>query len=406
MQNYVNRVQVGLSTGLDSNKDTLASLGRGDMLVLDSNLLPITAAAADNNGPRKSFYVAVGTGDANSPFILSAPIFGDNVRSYLGKSTRAAAEQVSYVGYNGTSGDIGAIVDEEEYKVVVNFDERLRLIANKQARKVLSVIADGTDKLDLLEDLIAVGGYSAPYADPYGLKVEAVSNGSKAATDNDITVVKGTNTILFATAATHSVGTDYAVDDIIGIDDITYKIIAVNALIITLSRNFSGASGTVVKANVDRLTSITGFGLKFSALAAPLNNAAIDKYEKVSFDLGVGETFSGAVASYVIVSDLGQGIFEQVRQMEADVQHNLGFSDLRGQFPAGTQYDFHAVSGIAYDVIQLIGSDKHEGDLQGQMESPVGLSIAFSTSSNAQRDNITPIIDSLIPNAVGLDGAW
>lgn len=404
MLNYVNRVLVGIPTGADSNNDTLASLGRGDMLVLDSNMTPITAAPADNQGPRASFYVAIGTGVAKAPFILSSPIFGDSVKSYLGKTNSPGVEQVSYVGFNGTAGNIDAIIDGDSYQVIVAFKDRQRLLANKQTRQVLSAVATSTSRFDVLNDIAGNASYSTPYSDPFGIKVEVVSNGTATTSDNNIAVNTGSKVITFTTAATHNTGTLFAIDDYIGIDDVTYKIVAVDGLNITLSRAFTGATGTVVAANVDALAAPSNFGLKITGVESPYNNPEIDVYEKVSFEIGVSENLGSDIVDYAVAVDLGNGTSEQVKALEFAVQHNLGISNFT-QWPIPS-IDFHTVAGVVYDTIQITASDKHEGDLQGQMESPVGLTIAFSATSNAQRNNITPILDALIPNASALNGTW
>lgn len=395
MLNYVNRVQVGLAAGTDSNNDTLASLGRGDMLVLDSNMTPITTAPSDNLGPRQSFYVALGTGVANAPFILSSPIFGDSVKSYLGKPTRAAADQVSKV-------NIVVPAADDQVKIVIALKDRQRIIANRQTRIVMASTADSANVYDLASALAGQSQFSSPYQDPYGVRVDVTDvAGTVTVADNLAAVNKGSKIATFATAAEHNTGTEIAVGDILAFDDISYGVTAVNALAISLDRAFQGASGNVAAVNIDVIKTPTAASLTVTGVDSPFNNNDIDIYEKPSFEIGSDQ--DGAIVTNVTAVDLGQGIYEQVKAMEFAVQHNLGNSNLV-QWPIPV-FDFHAVEGIAYNVIQIASSDKHEGDLQGQMESPVGLTIAFSSSSNAQADNITVIIDALIPKATAL-GTW
>ena len=395
MLNYVNRVIVGESAGADNGVTTLAGLGRGDILVLDSEMTPIVAAPSDNAGPRKSFYVAVGTGFTASPFILSSPIFGDQVTSANSLATRAAADQVSYVGYAATGTDTlatPAIGDVAE--VVVAFKDRQRLIANRQTRLVLNAAATTVDPFDWAEDLAAQSAFSAPYADPYGVKVEVVSNGTPTylILTEDVTVTNGSTAISFAADPSWSAG------DLVVIRGITYSIVSADATDGVLSRAYTGVSETI-DVSVDTtatgtLATVTLYGLKISGLASPFNNPEIDIYEKPVFELGISDSLA-TVATYTTAMDLGQGIYEQVKKMEFDAQSYLGNSNLR-QWPIPS-FDFHAVSGVAYNVYQFTSYDEHEGDLQNMMKSPVGLTIAFSSTASSQEDDISAILDPLIP---------
>lgn len=388
MLNYVNRVHVGLASGADNGVTTLAGLGRGDILVLDSEMTPIVAAPSDNAGPRKSFYVALGTGFPASPFILSAPIFGDQVTSANSKATRAAADQVTTVTV-----PVPAIGDVAE--VVIAFKDRLRLIANRQSRLVLTAEAASIDVYDLASALAGQAQYSAPYSDPYGIRVDVTATGTTyGATDNNATVTQGSKIVTFATAAAHSAGTDIIVGDILAFDDIDYKVVDVNALVLTLDRAFQAASEAAFPlADIDVKHTITAASLTVTGTDSPYNNPEIDVYEKPVFEVGSSQV--GAVVADVTDADLGQGIDKQVKKMESDAQGYLGNSN-RIQWPIPT-FDYHTVDGTAYNVYQFTSYDEHEGDLQNMMKSPVGLTIAFSNTSAAQENDISAILDPLIP---------
>lgn len=395
MLNYVNRVIVGKSNGAANTGSTLATLTRGDILVLDEGMNVLSNGAA-----KQPFYVAVGTGYAESPFILSAKIDPNFARTTI-KDTRAAADQVSYVGFNGTSGTIATPAAGDVAEVVIAFKDRLRLIANRQTRLVLNAIAEGTDVYQVANDLAKQAKMSSPFSDPYGVKVEVVSDGTDLASDNNITVVKGSTKITFATAAEYNTGTPFAVGDYIAIDDVLYKITAIDSLVVTLDRAFTGDSGTVLAANVDHVATPANFGLKISGVSAPYNNPEIDVYEKVVFEVGCNDIVGDAttIISTPVKADLGQGVYEQVKKMEFDAQGYLGNTNLR-LWPIPS-FDFHAVSGIAYDVMHIVSQDEHEGDLQNQMKSPVGVTLAFGAGANTQRDAVFAILE----DALGIAGS-
>lgn len=390
MLNFVNRVQVGLSSGADNGVTTLTGLGRGDLLVLDSEMTPIVAAPADNAGPRKSFYVAVGTGETKAPFIMSAPIFGDNVVSANYKATRVAADQVSAVSIiTPAVGDVA--------NIVIVFKDRQRLIANRQTRLVLTAEAATIIGYDLASDLAKQATFSSPYSDPYGVKVEVTTAGTDSVTEigQTIAVTKGSDRITFSVAAEHGTNVLFAVGDYIDISGVTYAVAEViSTTVLKLDRLYTGDSdAALANTEVNERSTLTAVNIQVTGVASPYNNPEIDVYEKPVFEIGSDQV--GAVVTNSVAMDLGQGIYEQVKAMEFAVQGYLGNSNLR-QWPIPT-FDYHAVSGTAYNVLHIMSKDKHEGDLQNMMESPVGLSLIFSNTSAAQENDITAILDPLIP---------
>lgn len=391
MANYVNRVIVGKAAGTANTGATLAAITRGDIIVLGENMTVLADAAAE-----QPIYLAVGTGVRVGDFILSHKIYPGANLVVNNQKTVAAAEQVT----SFASIDVPTIGDS--YQAILAFKDRQRLIANRQTRLVLDAIATTTNPYDVAALLEQQSRFSSPHSDPYGVVVDITATGTiPGVTDNDAAVVQGSNVVTFATAATHSVGTDIAVGDILAFDDIDYKVTAVNGLALTLDRPFRAASEAVFpKADLDVKQTITAAGMTFTAVAPPFNNSAVDIYEKVEFELG-GSANMGAVTK-TTASQLGQGVYEQVKAAEFASQGMLGNSNLR-DWPIHA-FDYHAVSGTTYDVINITSQDVHEGDLQGQMSSPVGLTIAFSTSgSSAQRD----AVDAILEDALGISAlSW
>lgn len=407
MLNYVNRVIVGKSTGGANTGSTLAAITRGDILVLGEDM-SILANGAD----KQPCYVVVGTGVTANPFIMSSLIHPIDSMKVNQKTTRAAAAQVSYVGWNGTVGNITVPAVGDIAEVILAFKDRLRLIANRQTRLVLNAAAITTDRYDICALLEAQSRFSSPHSDPYGVQVDILAVGTTTVYDYDITVVKGSNKVTSLTGTKHDTGTDLIVGDVMAFDNIDYKVTAINTLVITLDRPFKGTSGVVDNLNIDVKKTITAAGLKFTGLASPKNNADIDVYENVVFEVGQGvkDADTGIIGTfgavdYATAADLGQGIYEQVKKMEFDVQGYLGNTNLT-QWPVHS-FDYHAVSGIAYDIVNINSFDEHEGDLQSQMKSPVGLTIAFSSSASTQRNAVLTILeDALGLGAAYFSGLW
>jgi hypothetical protein len=384
MLNYVNRVIVGDSDGAVNTGATLATLTRGDILVLSEDMAVLSAGAS-----KQSFYVAVGTGFAESPFIMSAKINPNFAKTSI-KDTRAAADQVA------TLAALDAPTAGDAYQVIIAFKDRQRLIANKQSRIVMDYTSiTGDDEYSVASALAGQAQWSSPYADPYGVRVDVTGvTGTVTVADNTATVTKGSKVVTFATAATHDTGTAIAVGDVLAFDNISYKVVSVASLVITLDRAFQAASeAAFTAADIDVIKAVTAAGMTVTGIASPKNNSAIDIYEKPVFEVG-GTANIGTVAATTAM-DLGQGIARQIKEAEFAAQGYLGVSNLR-DWPADS-LDYHAVDGVAYDQINIVSQDEHEGDLQNQMKSPVGLTLAFADAgSNAQRDAVDAIIEDVL----------
>ena len=383
MLNYVNRVIVGNPTGIANTGSSLATIVRGDILVLSEDMAVLTGTPGV-----QPFYLAVGTGFAESPFIMSSKINPAFAKT-TAKADRVAADQVT------TLAALAAPSAGDAYQVIIAFKDRQRLIANKQSRIVMDYTAiAGDDEYDVASALAGQAQFSSPYSDPYGVRVDVTGvTGTVTVADNTATVTKGSKIVTFATAATHDTGTAIAVGDVIAFDNISYKVTAVNALVITLDRAFQAASeAAFTAADIDIIKAVTAAGLTITGVDSPYNNSAIDIYEKPSFEVG-GSVSVGTITATTAV-DLGQGLARQVKQMEFAAQGYLGVSNLR-QWPADS-VDFHAVDGKLYDAVSIISQDEHEGDLQNQMKSPVGIDLFFSTDAATQRDAVTAILESCL----------
>jgi len=389
MLNYVNRVMVGNPTGIANTGSTLATIARGDILVLSEDMAVLADGASE-----QPVYFAVGTGFTESPFILSSLIYpGANLKANH-KTNVAAAEQVSSFAAVDTP-TIG-----DKYQVILAFKDRQRLLANRQSRMVLDAVAVTTNTYDICALLEKQSRFSSPYANPYGVAVDLVATGTTTVSDNTVRVTQGSTSITYATAATHNTGTAIIVGDVIAFDNIDYKVTSVDTLELTIDRPFRAASeAAFTAADIDIKKTITACGMTFTGIALPWTDPNVDRYEKTSFELG-GTANMGDVTNTTAVQ-LGQGTYEQVKQAEFDAQGYLGNTNLR-QWPIPS-FDYHAVSTSVYTAHSIISQDIHEGDLQDQMASPVGVTLYFSTTADTQRDAVSAIYE----DALGLSAtSW
>jgi hypothetical protein len=387
MLNYVNRAIVGTAAGTGDGTLALSALGRGDVSIFaaDDFTTPLADGAA-----KQPFYIAVGTGDTASPFILSSKIDPDNAFMAI-KDARPADDQVSSVS-------VAAPTVGDSVNVIIAFKDRQRLIANKQTRIVLSHEATTAVAYDLASALAKQAQFSSPYSDPYGVKVEVTTAGTDSVTEvgNTISVTKGSDRISFSVAAQHGTDQNYAVGDYIDISGVTYSVTeVVSATVLKLDRLYTGDTAALANTAVNERSTLTATNIRVTGVAAPYNNPEIDIYEKPTFELASDQ--AGAVVTNTTAMDLGQGTYEQVKKLEFDVQGYLGNTNLR-QWPIPV-FDYHATSGVSYDIINIMGQDEHEGDLQNQMKSPVGAVLAFNAGTTTQRDAIFAILEDVMGRA-------
>src|SRR3990167_4334954 len=133
-RNAVLRVLIGTDTSVAAATGP-NNIPTGGVVVFDKNFAVLGAGAtiADTD----TIYIAQGT--ANGP-LISPPIVGAGVRSYLGESFVTPVDQVIAVGFNGTDGDI-TVDNDIEYQV--NIKTKHEKDVYQSARRY-SYISDAT----------------------------------------------------------------------------------------------------------------------------------------------------------------------------------------------------------------------------------------------------------------------
>ena len=91
------------------NSNSTTFLANGEVLILDKDFAPLTAGKTVADSEYIYVVQRSGATASTSQVLRSNKIYGSNVTSYSGLSYVAPAEQISYVGYNGTTGNIEAI---------------------------------------------------------------------------------------------------------------------------------------------------------------------------------------------------------------------------------------------------------------------------------------------------------
>jgi hypothetical protein len=401
MLGRVNRVLV---TNVEANNTgtSLPTIINGDMLILNrafSNLTgtPTITSAVDND----LIYIAQGI--AASKAILSLPIALKHVTSVKRASYVAPAEQVSHIGYNGTSGTITP-ENSTEYSLIIQLKDDQRVMVNRPSRQVFSYTSDSTATAEEIATSFARKINVDRYISTY-VKAEAVSDGTATASGQTATVTNGSKTVSYGGAVTIASGA------YVYLAGATYKVATgvTAGTSITLDAAYQGttgtiASGTTYASNNGVLTAIANAGIKLTGKSIAYNG--IDKYQKVIFETSLFTDSNTATVTATTAMAFGTGFWQQVRDMEYDAQGYLGVTN-RTLFPSGNLGSgtpaTRAVDGTLYNLLVIEHFDEHPGDLQGQYKSPMTTVIAFASASaptkSTKETTIIDILESLFESA-------
>lgn len=367
--------------GIDNSNST-TFLANGEVLILDKNWDPLTAGKTVADSEYIYVVQRSGATASTSQVIRSNKIYGSNVTSYSGLSYVAPAEQISYVGYNGSSGSIEAINDNT-YKLrvvfkhdVENWSEQVNVSYNEYtsdssatASEIAAAFAKKFDK-----------SYPASNAD---IKVERVTDGTftVAGGATTATVVKGSPTVTFS-ASTHA----FVAGDVIRIGGAAstfpvYLVSSVSGVTVTLDSNYQGDSATVANANIGEMSVITAWGLKITGRALTTTVPTF-KYLKVAFDVTLKDFGTTAVTDSQVASR-GNGTYEEIAELEYFARGFDGWGSIRNATPNVAQPSSDATASTNYDTIAIRAFDNSDfGVVSGVKPSPFQIYIAMVDGSS------------------------
>lgn len=326
----------------------------------------------------------------------------------------APAEQVDYVGFNGTSGSITEI-DYNNYFLHITYLQDKELWSEQLNRRIYHYMSgNATTQKDVAttfvelinKDQFAYGGYGA-------VKAEMLTNGTfTASSAGSFTVTNGSTIITVpqsglgvndagkyaADASTMAVG------DLLRIGGTTvgfpvYEIASISGAgtalcTITLNTPYQGASATVVAGNVGVMTAITSYGIKLTGLALPYVAKGLKPYRKVFYNLNTVGFTSTLITNSTRMSK-GNGTYEQVADLE---WFALGGDGIRNYMwhpiPEGRT---DAVSGAHYNVFSLEYTNTDEAYVISGTKPAKGLVYLFIVGTHADGNQM----DSLIHTATG-----
>ncbi len=346
--------------------ESYADLSDGQIAVVNPDNLSLSTLASNT---RFRICVRNGTSLLFTPFIDKKNIVNGRTETNV-----AAVQQVSYIGYDGTSGQITAI-DDNNYYVRLILDSSDAQFGNRPMYKHGAYKSAATSATKSEVTL----GVCASLVDNFKLETlgkiqfDAICSVAVDATydlTNTSTVVNGSNVINVAAdltyntaAGTLAVG-DYirfAADSLNGtlaLIDPVYKVKAIDTLAVTLDRAVTCASGAWTDAGdgVQVIPAATGnaaaWGIKCTGIVKEFEVGVL-KYDQVRFPTIDLINFSPLdTVNFKTSASMGKGTAEQVAERFWFAQGNWGKESRIGN-PIPKSIDPGVVTGTGYNCIVL-----------------------------------------------------
>lgn len=334
------------------NSNSTTFLANGEVVVLDKNGAALVAGQTVADSEYIFLAQRSGATASTADVLKTMKIQGANVTSYKGLSYVAPQEQISYVGYNGTTGTID-LLNSNTYKLRVTFKHDKEMWSEQNN----TLYNEYTSDSSATQSEIAAA-FAKKYTNPYpaqnaDIKVERVCDGTATAIGGSetLTVTNGTTTVTSSGTAHALVAGDVVRIGGAGSTVGVYIVASASGANIVLDSAYQGASATGVAAN--EMSSITSWGLKITGKALTFN-IPFYTYLKVAFDVTIGD-FGATVVTDAQAASKGNGTYEEAAQAKYLALGYDGFQEIRNNVPAYPLPNQDAVSGTNYDVITIQG---------------------------------------------------
>ena len=315
------------------NVVTNLNLPIGAVVVCDMGMRRLNSTSYGNLTASDKFFIVQGRG-ATQP-LMKSPALTKGMVAISASKFRAAVQQVTIVGYNGTTGSL-PVANNSDFWIKVR--KRDNDAANRSQPMSLfagPVKTDATGtQAELAMALVASGYRNFTNQEPANgyLRFEAITNATS-------TAVTGATSLTFTykskvVAITGSATGNVAVGDFLrvggaAVTNAVYRVTAVTATAITLSTFFVGDTTTLAVANVHVITAAnaaTGnFGVRLTGIVAPFDVNAFRDYYANRWTTSFSD---GSTLITVTGAQNGNGVWQQVAM---DEYLNYGFEGENNQ---------------------------------------------------------------------------
>ena len=369
------------------------------------------------------FVVAVGGSDSKPRFV-SEVIDGSKIQSIRSRAYTAATEQLDYIGYNGTSGSIEAI-DDNEYFVSVYVEDYLRSSHDGRYNKHFNYISDSTAAQSEIALELAASGFrnfekEVKNAGVPPILFKAICN--DAAVDNIVDAgaeythfkfVRGSKYVTGTDSAGNATGTTLGTDEVettfvagdflrVGATTVTtadvYRVVAVTAgtattpLRIELDNPFRGATTVVAATATSWISAALGAAADWGvSMTGQTLGFSVGKefYKKMRWTISPKE-FGTTTITHSTAATEGSGVINQVKQTEWFLEGFKGETYRIGEPSIHTFVGVTdaSVTGGGYDLTRIVYVDDSVVGFQAEV-SPKILSIATPATAPAYMNDAT-----------------
>ena len=391
-----------------------------------SNLnLPIGAVVVCDMGMRRlnstsyglltaadKFFIVQGKG-ATQP-LMKSPALTKGMVAISASKFKAAVQQVTIVGYNGTTGAL-PVANNTDFWIKVR--KRDNDAANRSQPMSLfagPVKTDATGtQAELAVALVGSGYRNFTNQEPANgyLRFEAITNAAPSA------AVTGATSLTFTykskvVAITGSATSNVAVGDFLrvggaAVTNAVYRVAAVTATAITLSTFFVGDTTTLTVANVHVITAVnaaTGnFGVRLTGIVAPFDVNAFRDYYANRWTTSFSD---GSTLITVTGAQNGNGVWQQVAM---DEYLNYGFEGENNQLavPSVPRDQVVKIPGVAgnteqssrYSTLTLNWTEEILG--LTSMNKPQGSVLLHCNLTNVTTGLVTATTAEEVVNTIG-----
>lgn len=295
---------------------TNANLESGAVVLCDMGMRRLDATAYTALAPTAQYFVVQGRGTTTS--LMKSPAITKGSTTFTIAKYKAAVQQVTYVGYNGTTGAL-PVANNTDFWIKVR--KRDNDAANRSQPMSLfagPVKTDATGTQEELAFALAKNGirnFSQEPANGY-LRFEVVSNAASVTdgTATSITIAKGSKVGTLNAAAT-----TFVVGDVIRMGTTltspVYKIVALSTTTVTFNIPLQGDSITAgaIRYFTAANAATAAFGVRLTGVPAPFNVNTMRDYYANRFTT----TFSDSTVLVTVTgAQNGNGVWQQVAMDE------------------------------------------------------------------------------------------
>lgn len=403
MINNVNKVIV-CNVEAANTGTSLQTIAEGDVLILNEAGAVLTGTPTPITNANDSQIIIMGK--TNGDVKKSNMIKLRNITSVQVKDYQAAVQEVVQFGYDGATGVLPTPDASTEYQILIPIKDDQRFLPNRPTRQWYDfTTSSAPTALELAQGLVQQVQLDAGSVIINGyVSAVLLTNGTFTALTNPAAVNQYNNTVI--STAHGLLKGDFVRIGGTGDTNPVYKVKAVvDANTFQIEGSYMGASGTILAANIGKMTAITIVGIKLVALVIPKTKTSLDLYQTVQFAASIIKIIDttntlwldGTISTN---SFPGQGVWQQVKDVEYFAQGYEGITN-RVSFPTAQQfgYNFDVVVGNTYNSVLINYYGEGETDFQRTGKYPESVEIFFYSASapthSTKETNFLATIESL-----------